>query len=500
MAKVLPMPALGQTVEEQRILQWFKQEGDAVTKGEPLAEFETDKVNIEWESPETGVLRRILAPVDAFVPINAPIAIIGSADESIENLLPGGALTPCPSPLASGSAGGRGGPGAVLTSASPETSPSGAPAREPAVDGVAGTPLPPAEPGARGEGPGVRAGAVLASPRARRYAGEFGIDLGALFGRGTGPGGRVQEKDVIAFRQEQQAAAGAAALEAAGRGPKASPLARAVASDSGLDLQSVSGSGAGGRITAGDVRQAAEPTPAPSAAPTTGGTRTVTLTGLRKRVADNIARSVRSAPHVTLNLQADMTEAQRLRASLLPNIEKATGVRLSPTDIIVKAAAVALKELPYVNAHIEGDTLTFFDDVHIGLAVSLGEEGLIVPVIKDAGRLGLSDIARARQDLATRARKGQLGAGDISGGTFTITNLGAYGIESFNPIIAPPQVAILGVGTIQDQVVARDGAPAVRPMMGLSLSFDHRAMDGAPAAAFLARVREILENPYLMLT
>jgi pyruvate dehydrogenase E2 component (dihydrolipoamide acetyltransferase) len=143
--------------------------------------------------------------------------------------------------------------------------------------------------------------------------------------------------------------------------------------------------------------------------------------------------------------------------------------------------------------------MTLFDDVHVGLAVSLGEGGLIVPVIRDVGRKGLADIARDRQDLAARARSNKLTSAEVAGGTFTVTNLGNYGIDSFNPIIAPPQVAILGVGAIADAVVARAGAPAVRPMMGLSLSFDHRAMDGAPAAAFLARVREILESPYLLL-
>ena len=152
-----------------------------------------------------------------------------------------------------------------------------------------------------------------------------------------------------------------------------------------------------------------------------------------------------------------------------------------------------------MNAHIDGDTITLFEDVHIGLAVSLGEEGLIVPIIRDVLRKGLSTIAADRADLAARARIGKLASSEVSGGTFTVTNLGNYGIDSFNPIIAPPQVAILGIGSISDTIVAREGAAVVRPMMGLSLSFDHRAMDGAPAAAFLARIREILEKPYLLL-
>ncbi|MBC8104571.1 MAG: 2-oxo acid dehydrogenase subunit E2 [Cytophagales bacterium] len=346
---------------------------------------------------------------------------------------------------------------------------------------------------------------MTASPRARRVADEFGVSVTELAGRGSGPGGRIVERDVKAYHEELLVGA-AFAAEAAGRGPKASPLAKAVASGAGLDLAALSGSGHGGRITAEDVRgnvtapaSTSVPSPVPTAMASSAGSRTLILTGLRKRVAENIARSVRNAPHVTLNLQADMTEATRLRQQLLPAIEKKVGVRVSPTDIIVKAAAVALAEFPQVNAHIDGDTMTLFEAVHIGLAVSLGEEGLIVPVIKEVQNKGLGEIAKNRQDLAARARAGQLGGADITGGTFTVTNLGNYGIQSFNPIINPPQVAILGVGAITDSIVARDGVPVVRPLMGLSLSFDHRAMDGAPAAAFLARVREILETPALLL-
>jgi pyruvate dehydrogenase E2 component (dihydrolipoamide acetyltransferase) len=454
MAKVVKVPVLGQSVEEVRILQWYKQVGDTVAVGEPLAEIETDKVNIDFESPEAGVVRRILSPVDSFVKVEAPVVIIGTADEPIDDLDPAGA------PAAEVAA-----PSAPAVSLSPK-------AAAPAT----GSP-------------------VMASSRAQRLAAEYGIDLQLLAGLGTGPKGRVQEKDVVGF---YEAAAGAPEAKT----PKASPLARAVATGSGLDLANVAGSGAGGKIVASDVRPApaAPAAPAPAAVSTPGGSRTVTLTGLRKRVADNISRSIRTAPHVTLNLSVDMTEAMKMRKQMLPAIEKATGgIRLSPTDIIVKASAVALKEFPYVNAHIDGDTLTLFEDVHVGLAVSLGDAGLIVPVIKNAGVKGLAAIARDRQDLATRARNSQLGGADISGGTFTVSNLGNYGIESFNPVINPPQVAILGVGGIIDTVVPVAGAPAIRPMMGLSLSFDHRAMDGAPAAAFLARLKEILESPYLLL-
>ena len=486
MAKTIKMPVLGNSVEEVRIVQWFKKEGDAIAAGEPLAEVETDKTSMEWESPEGGVLLQILAAADSYVKVEAPVAVIGAAGEAvvsgqwsvvgegIGNREQGTAQTQHPTPNTQHLS-------ELTTDHRPPT--------------------------------------TAISPRAQRKADELGIDAALLSGRGTGPKGRVQEKDVLTLRAELEAAGGAALslTDTTGRGLKASPLARAVAAEAGLDLSGVSGSGAGGRIVADDVRgptpsvgaPLAAPSPAPSAASAGGAgegaasgaptSRTVTLTGLRKRVADNLVKSIRNAPHVTLNTSADMTEAMRLRGELLPAIEKATGVRVSPTDIVVKACAVALREHPGVNAHIDGDTITIFDDVHIGLAVSLGDEGLIVPIIKEVHRKGLAEIAKDRSDLAARARAGKLASAEVSGGTFTVTNLGNYGIESFNPIIAPPQVAILGVGAIADAIVARDGVPVVRPMMGLSLSFDHRAMDGAPAAAFLARVREILEKPYLLL-
>lgn len=472
MAKVIKMPVLGNSVEEVRILQWFKQEGDTVAAGERLLEVETDKTSMEWESPESGVVRAILTPADAYVRVEAPIVIIGTADEPIDGLSGGDAPAPVASPP-------------VSDTPAPSTP----------------TPAMPAPtPGTRSSIPS----AAILSPRAQRTAAELGVDHSLLAGRGTGPRGRVQEKDVLTLHAELEAAANVAA-DMAGRSPKASPLARAVASDAGLDLAAVTGSGTGGRITADDVRAASPapavtvPTPNTQHLTPSTATTTVAITGLRKRVADNLMRSVREKPHVTLNLSADMTGAIQLRKDLLPIIEKKTGVRLSPTDIIAKASAVALTEFPYINAHIEGDSMTLFAEVNVGLAVSLGDEGLIVPVIRDVARKGLAQIAADRHELVERARSGKLGSADITGGTFTVTNLGNYGIEAFNPIIPPPQVAILGVGAIADTVVARNGAPTVRPMMGLSLSFDHRAVDGAPAAAFLARLKEILETPTLLL-
>ena len=435
MARILKMPVLGQSVEEVRIIAWLKKVGDEIAVGENLAEIETDKVATVFEASEAGFVREILAPADSFVAVEAPVLVITDTADE------------------------------PLNAPAPTVAP---PAREKLV-----------------------AETIAVSPRARRVSSETGIDFAALAGKGTGVRGRVQAKDVLNFLA-------AAPVADAPRSVKASPLARAVADGAGVDLSGVSGTGANGRIVADDVRPAppvAVPPP-PAASPRS---RTVMLSGLRKRVADNIAKSVARAPHVTLHLSADMGAAMELRKTLLPPIEKKTGVRLSPTDIIVKAVAVALAEHPHMNAHIEGDTITLFDDVHIGLAVSLGEEGLVVPLIRDAHRKGLGEIAQTRDDIAKRARAGTLISADMVGGTFSVSNLGNYGIEGFNPIIAPPQVGILGVGGIADAVVARAGVPTVRPMMTLSLSFDHRATDGAPAAAFLARIKEILETPTLLL-
>lgn len=463
MAKTVKVPVLGQSVEEVRIVQWFKQVGDTVAVGEALGELETDKTNMEFASTEAGTILSFLAPVDAYVKVEEPVVVVGESGE-----------------VASPPAPDNG--GVVATAVV-------APAPTPAVAAP-----PPPSPVIEGGG----GSALDASPRARRIADELGVSIRDLAGKGTGPNGRIIERDVEAAHTAlvQAAAQATAALEAPA--VRISPLAQAIATGEGVNLSAVAGSGAGGRITADDVRAASVP-PAPATAPTAAGSREVKLAGLRKRVADNLSKSVREKPHVTLNLAVDMTEANRLRKQLLPAIEKSDNVRISPTDLIVKACGHALREHPMVNAHIVGDTMTLFEAVHIGLAVSLGDDGLIVPVIKEVQSKGLTQLAKDRVDLAARARTGKLTSDEVTGGAFTITNLGNYGVQSFNPIIPPPQVAILGVCTITDTIVAVNGAPAVRPMMGLSLSFDHRAIDGAPAAAFLARVKELLEIPTLLL-
>jgi len=478
MAKTLELPALGNSMEEGTITQWFKAEGEAVAKGEALYEVMTDKVNMEVESPEAGVLRKILAAVDATVPVNDPVAILGTADEDISALLGGKA----PAPTAEA---GQVGKEAEVTSPTMEDAP--APKSGSADDVL----LP-------------DGGRVFASPRARRYADEYKVDIAQLAGRGTGVEGRIVEADVVAFYEEQQAQK----KEAEKAAPRVSPLAQRVASEHGVSVESVQGTGHGGKVTQEDVKRSVAPPPASSPLPTgeggaqrregSAGATVVTLRGMRKMVADAVARSAQTAPHVTLTLPVDMSEAARFRAQLLPAIEKSHGVRVSFTDIIAKAAARALQDHPYLNSTLVKDEITLHQSVHLGIAVSLGADGLIVPVVKEAQAKSLGEFSRALKDLAARAKSGSLASDEVTGGTFSITNLGTFGVTQFNPIIVPPQTAILGVCAIADTVVAVNGQPTVRPLMNLCLSFDHRVVDGAPAAAFLAQLKETLEQPYLM--
>jgi pyruvate dehydrogenase E2 component (dihydrolipoamide acetyltransferase) len=470
MATRLELPALGQTMEEGTITRWFKTEGEAVSKGEALYEVMTDKVNMEVEATESGVLRKILAAADETVPVGAPVAVLGTADEDIGALLSDGST--------------------VAAVSQTETS-------FPSERDNAAETVPPGLSTAVAFGSSEsHTSRVFASPRARRYADEYGVDINLLIGRGTGVDGRVVETDVVAFYEAQQALK---------KSQRASPLAQKVAAAHGVPLGDVPGSGHGGKVTHDDVRRLLEPTApvptavAPISAPVpTGDVSLFKLTGMRKMVADAVARSAATAPHVTLTIPVDMSEATRFRQQILPAIEKTQGVRVSFTDIIAKATARALADHPTLNSTLQGDTITQYQAVHLGIAVSLGADGLIVPVVKNAQSLSLGEFSTALKGLVAKAKKGTLASDEVTGGTFSITNLGTYGVTQFNPIINPPQAAILGVCTITESIVPINGQPQVRPMMNLCLSFDHRVTDGAPAAAFLARLKEILEQPYLM--
>jgi len=272
---------------------------------------------------------------------------------------------------------------------------------------------------------------------------------------------------------------------------KASPLARRLAQERGIDLTQVKGTGPGGRITRADVENF-QPTVAqahPEALP---------LTGMRKTIARRLSQSKREAPHYYLQMEIDMSEAVKLRQNLLEEIEKTSQVRLSYTDLIIKATALALKEFPLMNSTFEDEKISSFKSINICIAVAL-DQGLVAPVIKEANKRSLAQIAGERTRLASRAKDNKLTPEDISGGTFTISNLGPFGVDSFIAIINPPQVGILAVGRIRETAAVTDGAIGIRSMMNASLSLDHRVIDGAYGAGFLSRIKELLERPYLLI-
>lgn len=491
MAQLFTMPQLGSTMEEGTILKWRKREGEPVKKGEILLEVMTDKAAMEVEAPSEGVLRKVLAPVDATVPILQPIAILGSAEEPIADLLAqagGGAPV---SPAGNGGATRTDSP--MSSAAGSEVSPAAHASHE--------TRLPSAM--ILGAGSGTTApasgGRIAISPRARRYADEQGVPVAALAGRGTGPNGRVLEHDVVAYLEERKTQDARAETEAATL--RATPLAARMAEDLGIDLSDLATGLPGSRVRSEDVRRYAEvrrPTFASIEPAAEEDVRVEPFGGMRRRIAENVSKSAFTAPHVTLTLEVDMTAAADLRVRLLPEIEKVYGVRLAYNDILVKACARALEEHPRLNAALLGDEIHLYAHKNIGVAVAL-EEGLIVPVIRHVERKSLGTIAAESSALIARARSGKFTPDDLAGGTFSISNLGAFGIDVFDPIINPPQAAILGVGRIAEKPVVVDSALTVRTMMNLSLSFDHRLNDGAPAARFLQRLKELLENPVAML-
>lgn len=444
MAKEIFMPKLSSTMEVGTLLQWFKEEGDSVEVGEPLFEIMTDKINIEVESYEEGTLLKRYFEEDDEVPINHVVGYIGEAGEEVPDSPPGES-------------------GVSSKPASKEV-----PVEHPKDE--------------QPEQPSEQPERVRATPAARRVAREREIHLTEV--GGTGPNGRIHQADVEGF-------APAAATAVASR---ATPLAEKVAAAEGVDLQEVAGSGPRGKIYRADVERAGQPAAAHQAEPA----KRVKMAGIRKAVADRMLHSKTTAPHVTLNCEIDMSEAVAVRKQLLGPIEKQTGYRLSYTEIILKATAHALKRHPNINVSLEGNEIVHHAAINVGLAVAL-EDGLLVPVIKEADRKGLAELTVACKTAGQAAKGSKLTPDEMSGGTFTISNLGMYAVDTFNPVINQPESAILGIGRINEKPVGLNGEIVLRPMMGVGLSFDHRVIDGAPAAAFLTDLKAILENPFELL-
>ncbi|MCC6484964.1 MAG: 2-oxo acid dehydrogenase subunit E2 [Armatimonadetes bacterium] len=466
MATKVTLPLLGQTMEEGTIIKWFKNEGDSVEKEEPLLEVMTDKANMEVESPAAGTLLKIVAGPDATVPVKALIGVIGDKGEDISGILAeAGAPSGGDEPAAASKTDGQ-------SSAQPAVKATPSPTTGPSTD------------------------RILASPRARKLAEENNIDLALLQGQGSGPGGRIIEKDVQRAISEGLGAAAAAAA--------ASPLAGRIAQDTGVEIAGVTGTGPGGKVYSQDVLAAAASAtpaaqaPAPTLAPRVNLGQVIPFSGLRKAVADNLEKSARSVIPVTLTMGVDMSEVVRLRDQIKPLYAQRYGVKLSFTDIVVKAAARALEDHPMLNSSLEGNQIRVHDAVNVSIAIAV-PDGLVAPVVADANLKPLWAISSEIRQMAETARAGKYGTLQMAGGTFSVTNLGTYGVEQFNAIINPPQCAILAVCAIKEQPVVVSGQVEVRPIMNLCLTFDHRIVDGAPGAAYLQRLKELLEMPYLIL-
>jgi pyruvate dehydrogenase E2 component (dihydrolipoamide acetyltransferase) len=327
-------------------------------------------------------------------------------------------------------------------------------------------------------------GQVFATPKARVLARELGVDLAAV--AGTGPDGRVQAEDV----QSAHVAAQVAPI-------KATPLARRIAASEGIDLATLQSAGAEGAITREDVERALrERRPAAGEVEQRPAGRAIPHSALRRTIADRMTRSAFTAPHVTLMTEAEATNLVSARSQLNQEVEAAD--KISYNALLAALTARALREHPNVNARWEADGIYLLEEINIALAVDT-ERGLVTPVLRNVDRLNLVEIQRGYAALADRALAGRSLPDDYASGAFTITNLGAAEVDGFTPIINPPQAAILGVGRIVEKPVARDGAVVIRPMATLSLSFDHRIVDGAPAARFLQRFKQLVERPIALL-
>jgi len=433
--------------ETGTLLQWLKAPGEAVTQGEPLMEIETDKATVEIEAPASGILSNVTAQRGDVIPVGQRIALILAPGET--------------APMTT----------ATMT---PVTSPK--PSTASALKAV----------------PAPNVDLVTATPIAARMAAEHHLDLAQIKPRG----GRVQKEDVLAYLATQKKS------QANGR-TLASPKARRLAQERGLDLKTVSGSGPSGAVLAADVLAALPSlggSPSGALREGAGGEgETLTLSRMWRVMAERVSQAWTTIPHFYLlrevnaaRLIAWHDDAQKRAAA-----QEGTG-KITYTDLLVKLVAAALRHHPRLNAWWQNETIVLNPDINIGLAIAV-DDGLVVPVIHRADTMGLSQLAARRAEIVAKAQAGKLPLGDLSGGTFTISNLGMYGVDAFNAIVNPPQAAILAVSRIADRVVPLHGQPAVQPMLTLSLSCDHRVVDGARGAQFLQTLADLIENPMRLL-
>jgi pyruvate dehydrogenase E2 component (dihydrolipoamide acetyltransferase) len=480
MATSVKMPQLGMTMTEAKIVRWLKREGEPVSKGEPVAEIETDKLNAEVDASANGVIRRIVAAEGEVVPVIGIMAVIGGADE----------------PEAAIDAAAGASPPAAATSARP-------PATVSAAAVSSGS-----EAETRQRGSVAATADIKASPIAKRLAADLGVDLSTI--EGTGPGGRIVEADVRAAGEAGPL--GAATRPALPTAPaeangfiRASPIARRLAREHDLELHAIHGTGPEGRVVERDVvvaieaaareRAAAAPRPAVAGAGLTPR-ETIRLEGMRRLIAERMHQSLVSSAQLTLTTEADATALVEMRGHLIP-AAKVYGHRPPTyTDLIVQIVARTLRAHPLLNSSLTGTAeaqeIVCWQEINIGVAVAL-ERGLLVPVIRNADQKPLQTISQELGDLAERARANRLSMDELQGGTFTITNMGQVEVDAFTPILNPPQSAILGLGRIAKKPAVHEDQVKVRQMVTLSLTFDHRIVDGTPAGAFLRDVKRGIE-------
>ncbi|GGB38563.1 acetyltransferase component of pyruvate dehydrogenase complex [Tistrella bauzanensis] len=467
MAQTILMPALSPTMTEGTLAKWLVNEGDTIESGQAIAEIETDKATMEVEAVEEGVLAKIMVPAGTeAVAVNTVIAVLkeeGDSDDAVAALAGGDAAAPAP---------------AAETPAEDDVA-----AKGDADDHAEVTPAPAP---ARGEAPAATAGSddgdrIKASPLARRMASQAGLDLTGL--AGTGPHGRIVKADIEAALADGGAPAAAEVAPAAEAAPTAAPAKAAAAPAAGGGGYSVAAISAAASAQTRDLvdklgmAHTAEPN-----------------NGMRKTIARRLLDAKQTVPHFYLTVDCVIDRLMGVRKEL----NERGGVKVSVNDFVVRASALSLRKVPAANAAWTDEAILRFHDVDVSVAVAI-DGGLITPIIKKADTKGLATISSEMRDLAERARAGKLKPEEYQGGTFSVSNLGMYGIKEFSAIINPPQSAILAVGAAEQRPVVKDGALAVATVMTATLSCDHRVVDGAVGAQFLAAFKKLIEDPLSML-
>ena len=455
MPREIYLVKVGMTMTEGMVSEWFIADGAEVKKGEMLYALETEKVNLDVDAEADGTVKHLVEVGVTLAPGDV-VGYIFEQGESIPDVLPGATSQPD-----------------IVVNEEPVAVESTAPM---AVEDV------------------VSDGYVKASPAARRLAKELNVNYQPL--QGTGPGGRIVEADVQSAASGQiasQQQSVAAIQSQSSANIKASPLAKRIAEQRAIDLSQVRGTGPGGRIVQSDLENLGASITQASG-PAAGDV--VAVKGMRKTIAQRMYQSLQDSAQLTMDMAAVMEDAVRLREQLIREWDGAA--RPTFTDLVIKAAAKALQKHPLMNSQFSDAGIQLLNEIHVGIAVAL-PEGLVVPVVRHADKLSLKEIAIESARLAASAREGTLGLDDYAGGTFTISALGMFGVDSFTPIINQPQSGILGVNRILDGIAWEGETPVRQKQMNLSLTWDHRVLDGAPAAEFLQTVVEYLSEPYRLL-